>query len=143
MSATSGNRPHIQVAPPEEFEKLYPERLTQHEIDEQGVLSLLVRGHGETYEAFRLTVTIEEMKRKLGEAIFKTILLDADLKRATKRMNSFMDADNNFSSTCLRLKVNERRVPLRDGFFIPPQPDDSDWFLQELASLDVNSHLSV
>ena len=143
MKTTSGKRPHIEVAPNGEFEQLYPERLKHVEIDDQAVLSLLVRGHGDEYESFRLTVTIEDMQRRLGAATFKTILLDADLSRATRRMNSFMDTDNTFTCRNLRLIKNEKPIAIRDGFFTPTQSDDADWFLQEVTALDLDTMLKA
>lgn len=139
----SSKRPHIQRVSPQDYEALYPERLGQSEVDDQGVHSLLVRTNGEKYKAYRLTVNIAEIKRQLSGAAFKTILLDADLRPATRRFNSLLNEENNWSSPTLRLIDNGIKTPINSGFFVPPQTDDSDLFLLQMTALAVDNFASA
>lgn len=132
-------RPHIQRIPPEDYQALYPERLGQSEVDDQGVHSLLVRNKGEEYNAYRLTVSIAEIKRQLSVAAFKVILLDADLQPTSRRINSFLDEDNNWSSKNLFITDSGSRIRINSGFFIPPQIDDSDLFLLQVTALSADN----
>ena len=131
----SNQRPHIERIPPQDYAELYPQRLSQSEVDDQGVHSLLVRSQGEKYNAYRLTVNLAEIKRQLSSAAFKTILLNADLHPVTRRINSFLDEDSNWSSTNFCLIDNGKKTSIHGGFFVPPQTDEMDLFLLQSAAL--------
>lgn len=135
---TSGKRPHIERITAEDYEQLYPDRLGLPEIDEHTVHSLLVRSRGKKFNAYRLTVNLDQIKRQLASAAFKTILLDADLRPATRQLNSMLDENNNWSSTSLKLIDSGKTISTKQGFFVPPQPDAADLFLMQSEELTLS-----
>lgn len=139
----SPKRPHIERVSPGDYDKFYPERLSKGDLNEQSMFSLLVRSHGDAFEAFMLKVNLEEIQQQAGAVALKTVLLDADLRPATQQIDSRINQANLWSSKTLRLLNKGRSVPVRDGFFVSSQPDEIDWSLLELTNLDQQSLANV
>ena len=137
------NRPNIERCSPDEFKRLFPERLRVDQIDEQRLLSLLVRSYGNTFDAYKLTVKLKDIRHQLGGAAFKTYMLDADLNPASRGMNSLMDSNDKVQSVSMQITDKGRGVPIRDGFFTPPQPDEMDLFLIEAVTDEASNRTSI
>ena len=131
----SESRVYISKIDPGEYDLLYPDRLTIDEIEEKTPLALFLKTPGENFDAFRVSSSIEDVKRHMGAAVFKTIGLDRDFKPASRRVNSFMDADSNWTSPNFQLRSKSRRITIESGFIVPNPPDEFDLFLEESSKL--------
>lgn len=122
---------------PMEYDDAYPDRLRVSELEAGQPVSLLVRTDGDDYRAFRMSVRIEQLSRHLGEASFKTIMLNPDLQAVGKRINSIMDTDSNWLSTRLKLTVNGKMVATPRGFIAPYDSGEIDMFLLSSSALEL------
>lgn len=133
---------HIVRIDPHEYLDLYPDRLTRAELDESQRASLCVRTVGEQFSAYRLTVNLQDIRRHLGEATFKTILVDIDFQPFSRHLNSSMDRENNWTSFSLRVLDNGTSVRQHQGYLSLPQSDDFDAFLRSSTSVNLASSIS-
>ena len=131
----SNTRPNIERISAQEYEQNLPERLAAGEIDDQSVFTLCVRSLAKSPESFRMPVRVEDVRLRICEAAFKVILLDSDLRPATKRINSMLDVDRNFSTVSLRIIDNGRRIYTPEGYFMPYDASATDAFLRECMQL--------
>ena len=133
--AEQSSRPHIRRSHSAEFDWLYPQRLTSGELEVEQPLSLMLRTPGEPFEAYEMSVKIEEIQRKLAATVLITVALDHDFRPIGGPLSSYLNGNNDWTAAEFYLQSKHGDIEIERGFFVPPQSDEIDNFLKESATL--------
>ncbi len=137
-------RAHIERVDPAEYMELHEQRLSQDDLIEHQPMSLLVRSQGELFRAYRLTATVEQIRRGISQTALRTVMLNADFHPASARIRSRVDERNDWHSDAFSVQDSGIIVPTRTGFFATRQPDDYDYLLlQAEAEREAERHLAA
>lgn len=121
----TGKKAYFEHLSADEYDALLPERLQAEAVSDDQLLTLLVREHNETPDAYRLEVAVTEVKQRMASVAFKILVLDADLQPVSKPIDSSIDSDNMWSGDlCIESATRIFFVP--HGFFVPYE-DTIDW----------------
>lgn len=125
----SRERVHIERVEPAEYLELHEGRLSQDDLIEHQPMSLFVRSAGDIFKAYRLTATVEQVRRGLGQTTLRTVMLNADFMPASARIRSRMDERNDWRSEVFSVQDSGLIVPTRLGFFATRMADEFDYLL--------------
>ena len=134
--AEQSSRPHIRRSHSAEFDWLYPQRLTSGELEVEQPLSLMMRTPGEPFEAYEMSVKIEDIQRKLAATVLITVALDHDFRPIGGPLSSYLNGNNDWTAAEFYLQSKHGDIEIERGYFIPPQTDEYDDLLSQVVVLD-------